>query len=57
VRNVVVTGGSRGIGLGIAQALEEAGYNVIVVARNRSGVAKGRRSFVMWDLEAVETLH
>jgi 3-oxoacyl-[acyl-carrier protein] reductase len=31
--NVVVTGGSRGLGLGITRKLTTAGYNVIVIAR------------------------
>jgi 3-oxoacyl-[acyl-carrier protein] reductase len=34
--NVLVTGGSRGIGLAISQRLAEAGYNVIAVARRES---------------------
>jgi 3-oxoacyl-[acyl-carrier protein] reductase len=34
MRNVLVTGGSRGLGLGIAQQLISAGYRVISVARN-----------------------
>lgn len=34
--NVVVTGGSRGLGLAIAQRLVGAGYNVIAVARRES---------------------
>ena len=33
MRNVVVTGGSRGLGLGIARLLTGAGYRVIAVAR------------------------
>jgi 3-oxoacyl-[acyl-carrier protein] reductase len=33
MRNVVVTGGSRGIGLGIARNLAVAGYRVITIAR------------------------
>jgi 3-oxoacyl-[acyl-carrier protein] reductase len=33
MRNVVVTGGSRGIGLGIARTLATAGYRVIAIAR------------------------
>ena len=37
MHNVVVTGGSRGIGLAIAQRLAAAGYNVIAVARRESG--------------------
>lgn len=36
MRNVVVTGGSRGIGLGIVQRLATAGYRVIAVARSDS---------------------
>jgi len=33
MRNVLVTGGSRGLGLGIARTLRSAGYRVIAVAR------------------------
>jgi 3-oxoacyl-[acyl-carrier protein] reductase len=36
VRNVLVTGGSRGLGLGIARRLAAAGYCVIAVARNET---------------------
>jgi 3-oxoacyl-[acyl-carrier protein] reductase len=36
MRNVVVTGGSRGLGLGIARKLAAAGYSVIAVARKKS---------------------
>jgi 3-oxoacyl-[acyl-carrier protein] reductase len=35
-RNVIVTGGSRGLGLGIAARLAAAGYSVIAVARKTS---------------------
>lgn len=35
-RSVIVTGGSRGIGLGIARALAGSGYQVIAVARRQS---------------------
>src|SRR3954464_269773 len=34
--NVVVTGGSRGLGLGIAKTLRSAGHDVIAVARRES---------------------
>jgi 3-oxoacyl-[acyl-carrier protein] reductase len=36
MRNVIVTGGSRGLGLGIARKLTEAGYGVIAVARKEN---------------------
>jgi 3-oxoacyl-[acyl-carrier protein] reductase len=36
MHNVVVTGGSRGIGLAIARRIAAAGYNVIAVARRES---------------------
>jgi 3-oxoacyl-[acyl-carrier protein] reductase len=36
MRNVVVTGGSRGIGLAIARKLAASGYAVIAVARKRT---------------------
>jgi len=69
--NVVVTGGSRGLGLGIAQALTEAGYDVIAVARNRSDEldaaralanakaaagGSGRLSFISHDLAETASL-
>src|SRR5689334_1527880 len=34
--NVVVTGGSRGLGLGMTRRLAAAGYSVIVIARHES---------------------
>jgi len=36
MRSVMVTGGSRGLGLGIARALGAAGYRVIAIARRQS---------------------
>jgi 3-oxoacyl-[acyl-carrier protein] reductase len=36
VRSVIVTGGSRGLGLGIAETLAESGFQVIAVARRES---------------------
>jgi 3-oxoacyl-[acyl-carrier protein] reductase len=35
-RNIIVTGGSRGLGLGIAEKLAGAGYRVIAIARRPS---------------------
>jgi 3-oxoacyl-[acyl-carrier protein] reductase len=36
MRNVIVTGASRGLGLGMARALQNAGYTVITIARQES---------------------
>jgi 3-oxoacyl-[acyl-carrier protein] reductase len=40
IRNAIVTGGSRGLGLGIAGKLVTAGYRVIAVARRESDQLK-----------------
>ena len=34
MRNVIVTGGSRGLGLAMGSALASAGYRVIAIARS-----------------------
>jgi len=36
MRNVIVTGGSRGLGLGIARALAHSGFQVIAIARHEN---------------------
>jgi 3-oxoacyl-[acyl-carrier protein] reductase len=36
MRNVIVTGGSRGLGLGIVRTLSDAGYDVVAIARHES---------------------
>jgi 3-oxoacyl-[acyl-carrier protein] reductase len=36
MRNIIVTGGSRGLGLGIARKLSATGYSVIAIARKES---------------------
>ncbi len=67
MHNVLVTGGSRGIGLAIARKLATAGYNVIAVARRESdelrdaigeAVRRGRgglhfRAFDLSDIDAI----
>ncbi len=61
MRNVLVTGGSRGLGLGIARRLALSGFNVVAVARRDSeilttarqeleGVPLGRLHFKAFDL-------
>jgi 3-oxoacyl-[acyl-carrier protein] reductase len=67
VRNVIVTGGSRGLGLGIAQELAHSGYQVITVARHEGDElptaieritreACGRLHYRRFDLEKVEEI-
>jgi len=62
--NVIVTGGSRGLGLGIAKALRAAGHDVIAVARRPSDAlseamkeqpanGSGSIDFVPFDLGCV----
>lgn len=67
MRNVIVTGGSRGLGLGIARKLTGAGYRVIVVARTQSSgltaamqeselANPGSFHFVPFDLAQIENI-
>lgn len=67
-KNVIVTGGSRGLGLGIARKLAAAGYRVIAIARGeseqltcamREGKSAGQRSLVFkaFDLENFSSIH
>jgi 3-oxoacyl-[acyl-carrier protein] reductase len=63
-RSVLVTGGSRGIGLAIARRLAKAGYSVIAVARQESDglreasreAAPGALSFRPFDLSEIEAI-
>jgi 3-oxoacyl-[acyl-carrier protein] reductase len=67
MRNVLVTGGSRGLGLGIARTLSGAGYHVIAVARkettqltsameNAERASPGSLHFVPFDLAQIEAI-
>lgn len=62
MRNVIVTGGSRGLGLGIAVRLGEAGYRAIAVARRTSDELAaaqketGQLPFWPCDLADIEAL-
>jgi 3-oxoacyl-[acyl-carrier protein] reductase len=67
MRNVIVTGGSRGLGLGIARKLTGAGYRVIALARTENPelqaamqeaelVNPGSFHFVPFDLIALEAI-
>ncbi|MFF3449127.1 SDR family oxidoreductase [Streptomyces sp. NPDC002667] len=49
-RTVVVTGGTRGVGAGIAGAFERAGAQVVVCARRPPEVPVGKADFVPLDL-------
>jgi 3-oxoacyl-[acyl-carrier protein] reductase len=66
-RTVLVTGGSRGLGLGIAQKLAGAGYRVIALARSKSkevtaAIAQAERDktgaidFVAFDLGKIDEI-
>ena len=65
MRNVIVTGGSRGLGLGIARRLVESGYRVLAIARKQSSeltaeigaresANPGSLCFVPFDLAEIE---
>ena len=67
MRNVIVTGGSRGLGLAMSGALASAGYRVIAVARKPSAAltaasakaaqeARGAIEFRACDLSDLEAL-
>jgi 3-oxoacyl-[acyl-carrier protein] reductase len=64
MRNVLVTGGSRGIGLAIAERLAVAGFNVIAVARRESdelraaiaAAKQGNLHFRPSDLSAIDEI-
>jgi 3-oxoacyl-[acyl-carrier protein] reductase len=67
MRNVIVTGGSRGIGLGIARRLTGAGYRVIAIARKENSeltaamqeaelANPGSFHFVPFDLAEIENI-
>jgi 3-oxoacyl-[acyl-carrier protein] reductase len=62
MRNVVVTGGSRGIGLGIARRLAEAGFCAIAIARSEGSELKsaigetGSIHFVPFDLAEIDDI-
>jgi 3-oxoacyl-[acyl-carrier protein] reductase len=62
--NVIVTGGTRGIGLAIVQALAAEGYTVIAIARMESeelaaaaDANTGAIYFVQFDLSQTSKLH
>jgi 3-oxoacyl-[acyl-carrier protein] reductase len=46
VRNVLVTGGSRGLGLGMAQRLAASGFQVVALARKDSDALAAARAHV-----------
>jgi 3-oxoacyl-[acyl-carrier protein] reductase len=67
MHNILVTGGSRGIGLAIARRIARAGYNVVAVARRESDRLKnairevveedtGGLHFRAFDLNEIEAI-
>jgi len=49
MRNVLVTGGTRGLGLGIAETLAASGFNVVAVARSEGEMIATAREKVARD--------
>jgi 3-oxoacyl-[acyl-carrier protein] reductase len=67
MRNVLISGGSKGVGLGVARRLAAAGYQVIAVARTESpalveamaqasAADVGAIGFVAFDLSQIEAI-
>jgi 3-oxoacyl-[acyl-carrier protein] reductase len=63
MRNVIVTGGSRGLGLAIARHLVGDGYKVIAIARKESDELKaeiaksdGTLAFAAFDLSQIDAI-
>jgi 3-oxoacyl-[acyl-carrier protein] reductase len=64
MRNIIVTGGSRGLGLAIVQRLAETGFRAIAIARNRTEAfdaakreaGEGAVEFVSFDLSVIEEI-
>ncbi len=66
--NILVTGGSRGLGLGVARRLAKSGYRVIALARRESeelskamaecrATGTGEIFFEAFDLAETEKIH
>ena len=56
MHNIVVTGGTRGIGLAIAETLSaNEKFNVIAIARAAKGLGSNVK-FISWDLSKTDTL-
>jgi 3-oxoacyl-[acyl-carrier protein] reductase len=64
MRNIIVTGGSRGLGLAIVQRLAETGFRAIAIARNRTEAfdaakreaGEGAVEFVSFDLSVIDEI-
>jgi 3-oxoacyl-[acyl-carrier protein] reductase len=67
MRNVIVTGGSRGLGLGTVRTLARSGYRVVAIARRETAEltdaikataasGEGAIDFVAFDLERIDDI-
>jgi 3-oxoacyl-[acyl-carrier protein] reductase len=54
MRNIIVTGGSRGLGLGIAVRLRDAGYRVVAVARRASDELNAETGVQFWPCDLAD---
>lgn len=62
-KNILITGGSSGIGFAIAKKCAECGANVLISGRNLAKlenavleIGKERCKFIVWDLSAIENV-
>ena len=56
-RTALVTGGSRGLGLEIAQGLGETGARVAIAARRKEWLDEAQRSLRALEIEAMARAH
>ena len=56
-KNAIVTGGSQGLGLAMAEGLASAGANIAIVNRNeQKGIAAAKRIKELYDVEAISII-
>ena len=56
-KSALITGGSRGIGLGIAEALGKAGYRLAINGVRNEEEAKEQLNFLRQFIEVIVMMH